>query len=116
MHPAPGGSCIKAADKVADHGLAPFRFRQAGGLEQVIQSDHAMRYQKPRQEPFRILISLRTSRRADDHRNDDRDIFLVLSVPVLPLDVPMDPPGMDGPAQGTGNPAAIQVELMNKIG
>ena len=74
-----------------------------------------MRGQKLRQKPFRILSAPCTSNRADDHRDVDRDVLLMLSVTIFPLYVSMDASGVDRAAQNTWIREATGVELMNKI-
>ena len=115
-HLMPGSTLIETPDELADRGFAALGVRQLGGLQQVVQADHAVRYQELRQEAFRVLSLLTTGYRAEDHRDDDRDILPRVPVTILTLHVSVNPSRMNRPTQATRNRVAFDVELMNKIG
>jgi hypothetical protein len=111
----PGGARIETTKEIADGTLCPISLRHTKGFQKMVQPDHAVRRNKVGQQPFRILCSPFSSHRADNYRNGDRDILSDFSVAVLSIHVIMNPPGMDGFAQGTSFTETLGVELLNKI-
>ena len=75
------------ADEVADFGFTPLRPRKVGNLQAVVQPDH---------------------------RDDDRHVLPALPVPEPPLDLSMDSPRMNHPAQLARSYAAVGVELIDE--
>ena len=109
------GPRIDATQQIADCILRPFTLRQVSGLQEIVQPDHAVWCQKLRQQPFRILSAPCTSNRANDHRDVDRQVLLLLSITIFPLYVSMDASGVNRAAKSTWIRDATGVELMNKI-
>ena len=94
----PGGARIDTPDELADRLGAALALRRIGGLQQVVQANHAVGYQELRQEPFRVLRVLSARYRAEDHGNHDRNVLLEFSVTIRALDVSVDPACMNCPA------------------